>query len=517
MTDGFYCAFENRYRGSIDLIKSRLSVYLPFIEPLKSIYPAPKALDLGCGRGEWLELLVESGFQATGVDLDDDLLNVCQERRLNVIQSDALAYLESVPSESIEIVSAFHLIEHIQFSLVRKLIEHAYRVLKPGGLLILETPNSENLLVGTSSFYLDPTHQKPVPADLLSFTVEYTQFKRTKTLYLQEPSRNTQETINLHDVLVNVSPDYSVVAQKDANTDTLSRFDPVFQNEYGTRLLNSAQLYDSFIKNNFQSNKNTLQLLQEYIEKYSQHLNSIDQTLINEQNRNLLTRNQLKEEFNSRIEKLETLLDATYLMKIKQNETSSLIQKHTEESDSSIANIANKHHSQMISLSETMRNKSPEKQNDTLSNSINQQTLEKLENETALLRNHYDQLSKHSLLLQNLIDKLQNQNNELTHFAGEYQLKYNHHSHHIDKLLKSRSWRYTFICRIIKHYINLFYCSIKGVIKPSQNRQYSAQPNQNITIEHSNGASGTMSTHTTYIYNLLQTELKHRKTHENRH
>ena len=77
MSSDFYRAFEDRYRGSRDLIKSRLRVYLPFVEPLKALYSDCIAVDLGCGRGEWLELLKEKGIGAHGVDLDDGMLSAC--------------------------------------------------------------------------------------------------------------------------------------------------------------------------------------------------------------------------------------------------------------------------------------------------------------------------------------------------------------------------------------------------------------------------------------------------------
>ena len=91
MSDGFYRAFEERYRGSRELIKGRLAAYLPFVEPLLEAYPSATAIDLGCGRGEWLELLAGSGFKPIGVDLDTGMLEACLERGLPVEQGDALA------------------------------------------------------------------------------------------------------------------------------------------------------------------------------------------------------------------------------------------------------------------------------------------------------------------------------------------------------------------------------------------------------------------------------------------
>ena len=80
MSDGFYRAFEDLHRGSRELIKGRQRVYAPFIAPLQQHYGHVPAIDLGCGRGEWLELLTEAGFDAQGVDLDDGKLEDCRTR-----------------------------------------------------------------------------------------------------------------------------------------------------------------------------------------------------------------------------------------------------------------------------------------------------------------------------------------------------------------------------------------------------------------------------------------------------
>ena len=186
MIDGFYRAFEDRYRGSRHLIKDRLRVYLPFIEQLKACYPDTPALDLGCGRGEWLELLQENGFKPTGVDVDDGMLEACRELGLSVEHCDALEALKNLADESQIVVSGFHIAEHLPFDILQTLVKETLRVLKPGGLLILETPNPENLTVGTSSFYFDPSHLRPIPPPLLAFLPEYYGFKNVKTIRLQE-------------------------------------------------------------------------------------------------------------------------------------------------------------------------------------------------------------------------------------------------------------------------------------------------------------------------------------------
>ncbi len=241
----FYRAFEEQFRGSRELITSRLQVYLPFVEPLKTIETTPIALDLGCGRGEWLELLQNNGFQAKGVDLDEGMLSACYELNLDVQLGDALDYLRGLDADSLSVISAFHVVEHIPFEMLCELSTEAHRVLKPGGLLILETPNSENLMVGTSSFYLDPTHQRPLPAQLLSFVVEYSGFDRVKTLYLQDsPELTTAQQTSLVNVLGGASPDYAIVAQKNTSPAMAALFNAPFEQSYGLRLDALAARYD---------------------------------------------------------------------------------------------------------------------------------------------------------------------------------------------------------------------------------------------------------------------------------
>jgi SAM-dependent methyltransferase len=245
MSGNFYRAFEDRHRGSRELIKNRLRVYLPFILPIISEVEATLALDLGCGRGEWLELLTENGFTAQGVDLDDDMLAACRQRGLSVETADAINSLGAYADNSLAVVSAFHLVEHLPFDKVQKLVAEALRVLRPGGILIMETPNPENPMVGACHFYLDPSHIRPVPPDLLSFLTEYTGFARQKVMRLQEePSMHTAATIHLVNVFSSASPDYGVVAQKNAPAHVLELFEAPFQREFGIRIGELAQRFE---------------------------------------------------------------------------------------------------------------------------------------------------------------------------------------------------------------------------------------------------------------------------------
>lgn len=243
--NSFYKSFEDQHRGSRDLIKSRLSVYVPFIKKVQSIYPDAVALDLGCGRGEWLELLQDNQLSASGIDQDDGMLSACRSRGLNVQTGDAIAHLKSLPNDSLSLISGFHIAEHLSLDDLQTLIKESLRILKPAGLLILEAPNTENLVVGTSSFYLDPTHQRPLPSALLSFLAEHFGFARAKVLGLQESTAlvDPETPVSLFAVLSGVSPDYAVIAQKGGSPQEMNGFDEIFNRKKGLSLEDLALRY----------------------------------------------------------------------------------------------------------------------------------------------------------------------------------------------------------------------------------------------------------------------------------
>lgn len=265
MGDGFYRALEDRYRGPRELVGERLRVYLPFVVPLLRHYPALDSWDLGCGRGEWLELLSRLGFRAQGVDLDDGMLAPCRELGLRVENADALAAVQRLPAESVAVVSAFHVVEHLRFDEVRLLIDEGLRVLAPGGLLILETPNPENLAVGAHRFYVDPSHDRPIPPELLSFAAEFAGFQRVKVLRLQEAEglRHDGAVVGLEDVLGGVSPDYAVVARKNGDEQVLSLTERAFDVDYGLTLSDLAGRFTAQVVQRLQGVEATLQEVRE--------------------------------------------------------------------------------------------------------------------------------------------------------------------------------------------------------------------------------------------------------------
>jgi SAM-dependent methyltransferase len=182
--DAFYLAFENKFRGSRADIQQRVRVYLPAIKAVGAGQLHAPALDLGCGRGEWLELLREEELIGRGVDLNQFMVAECIERGLAAEQADMLEFLGTLPSGSQGAITAFHLIEHLPFSALLRLFSESLRVLRPGGVCIFETPNPDNIQVGSNRFYTDPTHLRPLPSEYSKFVMSNAGFSQVTILPL---------------------------------------------------------------------------------------------------------------------------------------------------------------------------------------------------------------------------------------------------------------------------------------------------------------------------------------------
>jgi len=180
----FYLTFEDQFRGTREDIKERFKVYLPYIEQAEAGFSANPILDIGCGRGEWLELLRGKNYVARGVDINKIMVNQCSEFGLDALEGDAVDYLRNQKPNSLGGITGFHLIEHLPFKSLIILLDEALRVLKPRGIVIFETPNPENVLVGSCNFYLDPSHIKPLPSPMIKFLMEARGFCRVEILNL---------------------------------------------------------------------------------------------------------------------------------------------------------------------------------------------------------------------------------------------------------------------------------------------------------------------------------------------
>ena len=180
--DAMYVTLEDRFRGTREDIKEKLKVYLPYISTSKVGTKEAPILDVGCGRGEWLELLKENGYIGQGVDFNRMMVDQCHELELNVIGADAIEYLRKQKSNTFGAITGFHIVEHLPLKTLITLFDESLRVLRPSGIVIFETPNPENLIVGACNFYLDPTHLNPIPPSTLEFLIEARGFLNIKIL-----------------------------------------------------------------------------------------------------------------------------------------------------------------------------------------------------------------------------------------------------------------------------------------------------------------------------------------------
>lgn len=181
MPPELYLEFEANFRGSKEMIRERLKANLPyFINNADSVLTTDPVLDLGCGRGEWLQLLKEANVPAIGVDSNTAMIECCTQAGLEAYMGDALQFLASMPAHSLSGLTAFHIIEHLPLDVFIGLIDEARRVVRPGGVILFETPNPENLIVGACNFYIDPTHRNPMPPALVGFLLKARGFERVE-------------------------------------------------------------------------------------------------------------------------------------------------------------------------------------------------------------------------------------------------------------------------------------------------------------------------------------------------
>ena len=174
--DDFYLSFENRFRGEREEIENRYKNYLKYLNnDIKT------ALDIGCGRGEWVGLLQKNAIKAEGIDLNFAMLNDASSHGIKNLQKiDAFDFFKNCSDNSFDLISAFHIIEHIPYEQLFIFLQEIKRISTPNAIILLETPNPANLLVAAFEFYKDPTHLNPLPSDVMQFTVEYMGFLDVK-------------------------------------------------------------------------------------------------------------------------------------------------------------------------------------------------------------------------------------------------------------------------------------------------------------------------------------------------
>jgi SAM-dependent methyltransferase len=177
-----YLELERLYRGTEEEIRERIAAYRPFLQDLPAGAPV---LDLGCGRGEALALLRDWGLAGRGVDASARMVELCRDRGLAAEVGDLFAVLARAEEGSLGGVVSFHVIEHLPAVALDRLVRLAWRALRPGGVLILETPNPLSVVVAARNFWLDPTHVRPVHPESLKLMYELAGFDPVERLDLR--------------------------------------------------------------------------------------------------------------------------------------------------------------------------------------------------------------------------------------------------------------------------------------------------------------------------------------------
>lgn len=177
LEDWRYAGFENRYRGSEQEIKKQQASYVSYFKK------GGKVLDLGCGRGEFIEILEENGIEAEGIDINGQMIEICRDKGLNCQKADILKKLAEYEDGTLGGIFSSQVIEHLSPSYLRRMIELAYFKLSPASHIVLETINSASVFSLVQIYFLDLSHQKPVHPQTLKFLLESTGFEKVEIKY----------------------------------------------------------------------------------------------------------------------------------------------------------------------------------------------------------------------------------------------------------------------------------------------------------------------------------------------
>ncbi|MBA2112901.1 class I SAM-dependent methyltransferase [Bremerella alba] len=209
-----YLLMQMFFRGPVDKIREEQREILDSIEVDESIHSLP-VWDLGCGRGELLQVLNEAGFRAVGIDKSALMIKKMKDLGLEALHGDAIDELQKTPDGSLCGITAFHVIEHMPFEVVLELLRASYQKLAPGGFLLLETPNPfcfESL----SFFHTDQTHVRPIQPYQLAFLVETAGFADTRLHFTAPvPTTRRHQTHNFMQLYQN----HGIVAKKPLASD----------------------------------------------------------------------------------------------------------------------------------------------------------------------------------------------------------------------------------------------------------------------------------------------------------
>ena len=169
-----YVGFEDQFRGSREDIRARFESYVP------GFAGAADVLDVGCGRGEFLELLKAAGVSARGIDLNHEMTELCRSRGLDVTEADAVGYLSGLPDASLGGLFAAQVVEHLEPGYLLQFLELAFHKLRPGSRIVLETLNPACWVAFFESYIRDITHVRPLHPDTLKYLVIASGFSRAE-------------------------------------------------------------------------------------------------------------------------------------------------------------------------------------------------------------------------------------------------------------------------------------------------------------------------------------------------
>ncbi len=176
--DGYkYIGFEDRFRGSEEEIRSRLADYVPYFEGSSDV------VDIGCGRGEFLDLLRQSGISARGLDLNPAMVDACAAKGLQASSGDALAFLRGLPDGSIGGLIAVQVIEHLDPAYLSEFLQVAYYKLRPGSRMVLETINPACWVAFFESYIRDLSHVRPIHPETLQYMLHASGFSPVEIVY----------------------------------------------------------------------------------------------------------------------------------------------------------------------------------------------------------------------------------------------------------------------------------------------------------------------------------------------
>jgi SAM-dependent methyltransferase len=224
-----YILFEARFRGSREEIKSRQMHFLPHFRN------STRVLDIGCGRGEFLEILKENDIHGSGVDIDPDMVSFCQTRGFEVECADAVSYLERLDDDSLDGIFIDQVVEHLEPDYLIRMLTLCHRKLRNGYSIVIETVNPLSF-VSLLNFFIDLSHKRPVHPETLQFLVTYAGFRECEKVFLSpvpederlrmmdyypgmtEGIKKIIDTSNLNNTILNSillgAQDYAVIAKK---------------------------------------------------------------------------------------------------------------------------------------------------------------------------------------------------------------------------------------------------------------------------------------------------------------